>query len=81
MIKLGNVCDGNINCRDKSDESDCESYECLPGTFKCPESFFCIPQTLVCNTYFDCDAQRSEDENSDLCKDWNCSEGLIKLSG
>ena len=79
MIKLGNVCNGNIDCRDKSDESDCESYECLPGTFKCPESLFCIPETLVCDTSFDCG--NAEDENIDLCKDWNCSKGLIKLLG
>ena len=61
------VCDGNFDCRDKSDELHClNRFYCTT-----PESELVswVPQSAVCNNYKDCE------NGIDECS--NCSDGLL----
>ncbi|CAF0958417.1 unnamed protein product, partial [Brachionus calyciflorus] len=58
-------CDGEVDCRDGSDELNCPRRTCQPGTFQCNNSH-CVQFTQVCNGLDDC--MDGSDEK-------NCPEG------
>ena len=47
-IPFQRVCDGNIDCQDSSDESNCPMISC-PGMFRCLKEQVCIHQEDVCD--------------------------------
>ncbi|XP_037803368.1 low-density lipoprotein receptor-related protein 2-like [Penaeus monodon] len=50
----GNQCDGNIDCKDRSDEANCKDFVCpYERPFKCG-SGECISQYQICNGYPGC---------------------------
>lgn len=59
-IPRGQVCDGENDCQDRSDEQDCQS---LPEGchHRCDNKFRCIPETFLCDGERDC-ADGSDEE-------------------
>lgn len=78
-------CDMHYNCNDRSDESDCESYdpskECHEHQFKCPGESHCIDLLSRCDGLFDCKNGFDESDcgihRQDLCGDkmFACKNG------
>ncbi|XP_060575283.1 low-density lipoprotein receptor-related protein 1-like [Ruditapes philippinarum] len=48
-------------CRSMKHLSNCESFVCGPGLFKCPESY-CIPQKFVCDGIKHCNGNEDESQ-------------------
>lgn len=68
------VCDLHFDCRDKSDELNCDGADqvavtfCPPGNFKCKDRA-CISDRLVCDNIQDCNDGSDEDN----CKSLSCN--------
>ncbi|XP_037547982.1 very low-density lipoprotein receptor-like [Nematolebias whitei] len=60
-VMYSHVCDGEMDCKDGSDEEGCES-RCKSGEFQCSHGKKCIPQEQVCDGRSDC--QDGSDEKS-----------------
>ncbi|XP_061652239.1 low-density lipoprotein receptor-related protein 8-like isoform X2 [Phyllopteryx taeniolatus] len=52
-VRLSWKCDGDPDCKDKSDESDCPLLTCRPDEFQCGDGS-CIHGTKQCNKVNDC---------------------------
>uniref|UniRef100_A0A8C6LCT6 LDL receptor related protein 8 n=1 Tax=Nothobranchius furzeri TaxID=105023 RepID=A0A8C6LCT6_NOTFU len=52
-VRLTWKCDGDPDCKDKSDESDCPLLTCRPDEFQCGDGS-CIHGTKQCNKVHDC---------------------------
>uniref|UniRef100_A0A3Q1I9I5 EGF-like domain-containing protein n=1 Tax=Anabas testudineus TaxID=64144 RepID=A0A3Q1I9I5_ANATE len=52
-VRLTWKCDGDPDCKDKSDESDCPLLTCRPDEFQCGDGS-CIHGTKQCNKIYDC---------------------------
>ncbi|XP_039277235.1 serine protease nudel [Nilaparvata lugens] len=78
------LCDGHINCLDKSDESwqYCGKKECdAPGSFTCKRSRKCISNDVVCDGAEDCPDGEDEKECSAIIdtKGHQKIEGMLKV--
>uniref|UniRef100_A0A673ATI6 LDL receptor related protein 8 n=1 Tax=Sphaeramia orbicularis TaxID=375764 RepID=A0A673ATI6_9TELE len=58
-IRLTWKCDGDPDCKDKSDEADCPLLTCRPDEFQCGDGS-CIHGTKQCNKVHDCLDQSDE---------------------
>ncbi len=56
-------CDGVAKCLDRSDETNCELFHCIPGQRKCADNTQCIADDKVCDGDIDC-----RDMSDELCE-------------
>lgn len=47
------ICDGNIDCPNRVDETNCKNYTC-PGMFKCKGVDYCVHKVELCNNIANC---------------------------
>ncbi len=63
-IEESKLCDGKVDCYDKSDEINqfCTEYTCLPGYTKCANNHQCARRVDICDGKDDC-----YDRSDELC--------------
>uniref|UniRef100_A0A3Q3DWF2 Uncharacterized protein n=1 Tax=Hippocampus comes TaxID=109280 RepID=A0A3Q3DWF2_HIPCM len=55
------VCDGDIDCEDRSDEEACESATCKPPKYHCAnDTSVCLTPDKICNSKVDCPDRSDE---------------------
>nr|XP_023023966.1 serine protease nudel [Leptinotarsa decemlineata] len=59
LANSSKICDGIINCSDRSDE-DPELCSCQTNSFRCVSSNMCVAQDMICDGHKDC--PNGEDE-------------------
>ncbi|XP_030630637.1 low-density lipoprotein receptor-related protein 8-like [Chanos chanos] len=73
-VRLTWKCDGDPDCKDKSDEADCPLLTCRPDEFQCGDGS-CIHGTKQCNKAYDC-PDRSDEAG---CVNATKCEGPLKF--
>lgn len=64
------VCDGDIDCEDRSDEESCETAVCKPPKYPCAnDTSVCLTPDKICNGKVDC-ADRSDE--GPICGNAGC---------
>ncbi|XP_064194517.1 low-density lipoprotein receptor-related protein 8-like isoform X1 [Anguilla rostrata] len=82
-LRLHWKCDGDADCKDKSDEANCPLLTCRPDEFQCGDGS-CIHGTKQCNKVYDCpdnsdeagcvNTTRCEGPLRFMCKNGECIE-------
>ncbi|XP_055081616.1 low-density lipoprotein receptor-related protein 2-like [Periophthalmus magnuspinnatus] len=71
-VMYNHVCDGEVDCKDGSDEEDCAT-DCKSEEFQCAHGKRCIPKEQVCDGQSDCQ-DRSDEMNcrsaGEGCHQW-----------
>ncbi|XP_054720384.1 low-density lipoprotein receptor-related protein 1-like [Uloborus diversus] len=92
-IQPNQICDRVTQCRDMSDEKDCDKHTCLLSQFKCPRNgttqAYCISLASHCDGTKDCPG--GEDEmnctprtclpNQKLCQNSKCIPAVWECDG
>ncbi|RUS79306.1 hypothetical protein EGW08_012924 [Elysia chlorotica] len=73
-ISLAWKCDGQDDCHDNSDETNCSHTTCGDKFFQCTDGK-CIPERWTCDGFDDCGD--NSDENPDMCPDTKCRDGYF----
>ena len=72
-ILIENVCDGQVDCFDKTDELFCRNVSC-PGFLKCRGEQRCLPGYLLCDNKVDCRYSADDELYCQSCPLYcNCS--------
>ena len=74
-IPYHRVCDGQVDCPQRDDESSCSAYKC-PGMLRCYGSFQCVHPIQICDEEAHC--PHGDDE--ELCDIKPCPEGCHCLA-
>ncbi|KAK0138017.1 Low-density lipoprotein receptor-related protein 1B [Merluccius polli] len=62
------VCDGDIDCEDRSDEESCETAICKPPKYPCAnDTLVCLTPDKICNGKVDCADRSDEGPICDRC--------------
>ncbi|KAI4480244.1 hypothetical protein M0804_010242 [Polistes exclamans] len=71
-IPIANICNGYVDCSDKSDEdiSICREYSCPDNTYRCSYGG-CVYQEVLCDGIKDC--YDGSDEDTSMCSTINCT--------
>ncbi|XP_073334409.1 uncharacterized protein [Pagrus major] len=66
-VMYSHVCDGEMDCKDGSDEEGCAA-QCKTAEFQCAHGNRCIPPEQVCDGQYDCQDRSDEMDCSTLTK-------------
>ncbi len=77
-IYVESICDGFLNCYDRSDEDPevCLTWQCPSNRWQCQNHLGCHYLETVCDGGVQC--SDNSDESRALCKDWECPAGFAK---
>ena len=70
------ICDGDIDCLDRSDESDCETFTCSAGFIKCGDNRQCIWARYMCDGKKDC----ADGTDESQCASYECQEDRVRCA-
>lgn len=79
------MCDGEVDCEDKSDEANCKRF-CKPDQFQCADSSSCIYKDQKCDGDDDCADGSDElnctcDRDEFHCNNGRCIDRSLKCDG
>ncbi|KAK3788512.1 hypothetical protein RRG08_030214 [Elysia crispata] len=71
------VCDGEDDCEDGEDETDCYVPNCPTFTYQCPDSIECISRGFLCDNEEDCPGGEDESDcHACRSREYNCKKTM-----